>query len=190
MSGYSEKIKNLSEEIVNSLPFLLDSRVNEAASVIIFNNMEECLKLASSVQDMQIIGSAFQMCVNYAKKYNIDGLRNACSKWNDIACDKLDSFKEKEVLPQEISLEEKISQRLDCLEVTINDPDIKDKEVLTQAMEEINSLEEEVRMSTMDSNVIKSVRYRIAMLRESLNVSLVIVTDMSNVYRLLRNAKR
>jgi len=189
MSEQSVNIKNLSDEIIRSLPFLLDSRVNEAAAVVIYNNMEECLKLSSNSSDMQFVGNAFQMCVTYAKKYNIDGLMKACSRWNDIACDKLDSFKREEE-SEELVSSDSISQRLDRIEAIVNNPDISDREELLSLKEDLNSLEDEVKSSVMDSNTIKSIRYRIAMLRESLNVSLVIIADMSSVHRLLKNARR
>lgn len=190
MSENAKKIQRLSDEIIRSLPFLLDSKVNQAASTIIFHNMEECIQLVSSVNDARVLNDAFQECVNYAKEYNIIGLMDVCYRWNNTLNDKLMSFTELVNRVQEVSVEEKIYHKLDSLEKIVNNPDNSNKEELLSAQEELDKIEDEVRASNLDSNIIKSIRYRIAMLRESLNVSLVIIADFSSVYRLLKDARR
>lgn len=191
MSESSQSIKKLSDEIIKSLPFLLDPRVNQAASTIIFHNMEECINLASSVNDTLFFRDAFNMCVSYAKEYNIIGLIDACTRWNNRLNDKFTSFtNDVSEQSQDVSVEDKIFKELDRLEMIVNNPDNSNTEELMNAREELDLLEKKVRSSALGADVIKSIRYRIAMLRESLNVSLVIIADLSSVHRLLNNARR
>ncbi len=185
----AQDIKELSNEIINTLPFLLDPRVNQAASTIIFNNMEECLKLSNNDSDMQIVGNAFQMCVTYAKEYKIDGLMKVCARWNNVAVKKMESFKN-QVSQEPVSIVDMINRNLDEFEVIVNDPNEMDREKLVNIKEELNELEDGLSGSSLDSESIRAIRYRIAMLRQSLNVSLVIIADLSSVHRLLKSAKR
>ncbi len=189
MKDSTESIKNLTDKIVRSLPFLLDPKVNEAASVVIYDNMQKCLEISNSVSDIQSIGNTLQILVNYAREYNISGLMSVCARWNNVAREKLETFKKHESKSGELS-EDYVFRMLDSLEVVVNNPDMQDAQVLNEAREELDSLEDRIKSSSLPINVVKNARYRISMLRGSLNVSLVIIADLSSVRRLLNNARR
>lgn len=189
MSENTEIIKFLSNEISNNLPFLLDSNTNKTILVVICNDMEKCLKLSDNVNDLQIVISTFQLCVSYSVTYKLSDLMNECSKWKDKIYEKLDYFKKENNSKNEL-IKQGILNRLNTIERIINNPDNLNREELDNAKESLDNFEKEVINSGLDSNFIKDVMYRITMLRESINVSLIIIADMSSVRRLLNNARR
>ena len=103
--------------------------------------MKGMLRKAQSQEDFVIFHEVLQVCSSFAQNNNLNGLNSSCSSWNFEATEKWNKLFGKK---NDISAAELVQQLLQIRD--IKNMSYVDTEVLENAIQQINKIEEYVSL--------------------------------------------